>query len=450
MRRKYVIRWEVEGRRVAAGTEGAKRRQEFVGFVQKIAGREVMLGRIAEQARLVLAEKLRDAELRRRGIMPEVVDAYADIGPMVEEFLLSLQSKERSSQYLLETRNKINRVVSECRWRKLSDARLEPLEAWIAGKRRNDTAGGPRFSTNTANGYRAAWRSWGNWLVKTGRALYSPFRGIEKTNVETDRRHVRRSLTPDEVGFLLERVEAGPNRAGMSGPDRAMLYRLAVSTGLRARELSSLTPSSFNLGNETPHLELAASFAKSRRKALQPVPRALISALSPYLACRPKQARIWPAAAPGQNKLGKMLRADCAAARGEHPNPAAGFLESRPGAVIDFHALRGTFLTALARRVPASILGALGRHSSVQTTERHYVTHRLNTLAESLEGAGLPWFSNGSPGKRKTMKLNGSKIDRAASIFTRFTDSLKPHEMRVFLNKIAHVIECKTRAATKD
>ncbi|MFM7114893.1 MAG: tyrosine-type recombinase/integrase [Planctomycetota bacterium] len=445
MRKKYVVRWELEGRRVPAGTPGAARRREFVGFVQKIAGKEVLLGRVAETARLVLAEKLRDGELRRRGIMPEVASADGPIGETINEFIASLEAKDRAPQYLGEVRNKLERVIRECDWQRLMDARLEKLEAWLVGKRRADASGGARFSTNTANGYRVAWRSWGNWLVRTGRAIFSPFRGIQKNNAETDRRHVRRSLTPEEVEFLLERVEAGPARAGMSGRDRAMLYRLAVSTGLRARELSSLTPASLHLDHESPHIELGARFAKSRRKALQPIPRALAAVLAPYLARKSKTAPIWPAATPGQNKLGKMLRADCASARGDHPNPAAGFLESRPGAVIDFHALRGTFLTALASKVTASTLGALGRHASVQTTEKHYVNHRLASLAESLEGAGLSWFSNGSPDKRKTMKRNGPNIERAASIFKRFTDTLKAHELKAFLDKIRPILECKKR-----
>jgi len=442
MRKKYVVRWELEGRRVPAGTPGATRRREFTGFCQKIAGRDVMLGRVAETARLVLAEKLRDSELQRRGVTPQISGHHQLIAESIDLFIASLEAKERSAGYLHIQRFMLEKVSSECGWLRVSDARLERLEAWIAGKRREDASSAGRFSAATANNYRIAWTIWGNWLVKSGRAMFSPFRGVEKTNPETDRRHVRRALTPEEVEFLLERVEAGPVRAGLSGRDRAMLYRLGVSTGLRARELSSLTPASFHLDHEIPHLELQAKFAKSRRKAHQPIPRALVAALAPYLARKSRTAPIWPIVGPRQNNLGRVVRADCAAARGDHPNPAPGFLESRPGAIIDFHGLRGTFLTALASKVPSSVLGALGRHASVQTTEKHYVSHRLASLAESLEGAGLSWFPKGSPDKRKTMKRNGPNIERAASIFKRFTDTLKAHELKAFLDKIRPILEC--------
>jgi integrase len=440
MRKKYLVRWELEGKRVPASTRGAIKRREFVGYVQKIAGKEVMLGRVAETARAVLAEKLRDSELKRRGIMPEVAGAEKPIEDAINCFISSLEAKERSAKHLSGFRHKLEKAAHECGWIRTSDAKLEELEAWIARKRREDAPGADRFSTATGNHYRAAWRAWGNWLVKTGRALYSPFRGVEKTNAETDRRHVRRSLTPEEVGFLLERVDAGPPRGNMPGVDRAMLYRVAVSTGLRARELSSLTPSSFNLEASTPHLELPAMFAKARRKALQPIPRALVPCLKRFLSKLPKTAPVWPTSASGQNKLGKILRADCAMARGEHPSPAAGFLESRPGAVIDFHALRGTFLTALASKVSASTLGALGRHASVQTTEKHYVNHRLASLGESLDDANLFWFSNGSPDKRKTKKYEETKVNRAAALFSRFVTTLKPLELQGFTAKIRQII----------
>lgn len=160
MRKKYVVRWELEGRRVSAGTPGATRRREFVGFVQKIAGKEVLLGRVAETARLVLAEKLRDGELRRRGIMPEVASADGPIGETINEFIASLEGKDRTPQYLGEVRNKLERVIRECDWQRLMDARLEKLEGWIAGKRRDESKGTARFSTQTGNHYRAVWRSW--------------------------------------------------------------------------------------------------------------------------------------------------------------------------------------------------------------------------------------------------------------------------------------------------
>jgi len=47
-------------------------------------------------------------------------------------------------------------------------------------------------------------------------------------NVALDRRHDRRALIDGEAGRLLDAAEQGPKVLGMTGPERAMLYQLAV------------------------------------------------------------------------------------------------------------------------------------------------------------------------------------------------------------------------------
>ncbi|MHC4154613.1 MAG: tyrosine-type recombinase/integrase [Planctomycetota bacterium] len=55
-----------------------------------------------------------------------------------------------------------------------------------------------------------------------------------------------RALRFDEVLRLLAATEKAPTRFGMTGHERALLYLLALETGLRVKELRSLTVSSFN------------------------------------------------------------------------------------------------------------------------------------------------------------------------------------------------------------
>lgn len=64
--------------------------------------------------------------------------------------------------------------------------------------------------------------------------------------LQTDQRHTRRELEPDELRKLLEVTRQGPERYGMSGHKRYLLYKLAVESGLRRHELQSLTVSSFD------------------------------------------------------------------------------------------------------------------------------------------------------------------------------------------------------------
>ena len=65
--------------------------------------------------------------------------------------------------------------------------------------------------------------------------------------------YVRRELTPDELAYLLRSVEIiHTPMHNLPGPDRAMVYRLALGTGFRAGELRSLTPASFDLDADPP------------------------------------------------------------------------------------------------------------------------------------------------------------------------------------------------------
>ncbi len=46
----------------------------------------------------------------------------------------------------------------------------------------------------------------------------------------------RRALSLAEAELLIEITETQPDRFGMTGPERAMLYRVALGTGFRVSE----------------------------------------------------------------------------------------------------------------------------------------------------------------------------------------------------------------------
>ena len=57
----------------------------------------------------------------------------------------------------------------------------------------------------------------------------------------------------------------------MSGPDRALAYRLALATGFRAEESRSLTPESFQLDAPHPRIVPRPADEKARRGVEQSV-----------------------------------------------------------------------------------------------------------------------------------------------------------------------------------
>ena len=66
-------------------------------------------------------------------------------------------------------------------------------------------------------------------MARASHARPTPWRRLSSFNADTDRRHLRRELTPDEIRYLLAVVEhrtLAEHR--ISGPDRAILYRLGA------------------------------------------------------------------------------------------------------------------------------------------------------------------------------------------------------------------------------
>ena len=110
-----------------------------------------------------------------------------------------------------------------------------------------------------------------------------PTDGVEGFNVDEDQRHVRRSLTDDELARLIAHAETGRPILGMPGPLRAMAYRVAAVTGFRVDELRSLTPESFRLDGPRPCITLAARDAKNRRPVDQPIPMSIVAPLRDWL-----------------------------------------------------------------------------------------------------------------------------------------------------------------------
>ena len=198
-----------------------------------------------------------------------------------------------------------------------------------------------------------------SWLVKEGRAPSNPLEHLARLNVKTDRRHDRRALTAKECNSLLSATQQGPTRLGMPAEDRVMLYRTALESGLRARELKTLTVGNCDLQGSPPVLTVKAAYSKHRREDVQPIPVLFAQALKDYLANRPADQLAF-STMPRLDSLAKMLRKDL---------EAAGILyRDESGHVADFHALRHTYITNLAQD--------LARHSDIKLTMNCY-THTL-------------------------------------------------------------------------
>ena len=132
----------------------------------------------------------------------------------------------------------------------------------------------------------AAVRQFFAWLVRAKRATSNPLADLEKLNAETDVRRQRRVLTHAELGKLIDTARYGESFRGVGGEDRAILYLLAVRTGLRASECASLTPESFRLHVTPATVTVEAGYSKRRRTDTLPLRADLAGLLAQWMQGR--------------------------------------------------------------------------------------------------------------------------------------------------------------------
>ena len=176
------------------------------------------------------------------------------------DFKAVLLARGNTELHAEKTHRRASNVLEGCGFVSWSDISGSKVQRYIAGLR----TGPEGLGAKTCNYYLGAVKSFCRWMVQDRRAAESPLAHLKPVNARADVRRERRALEPDEVRRLLEAATAGPWCHGMTGPERAMLYRLAVESGLRANELRSLQVQSFDLDGLTVSVE--AAYSKHRRR----------------------------------------------------------------------------------------------------------------------------------------------------------------------------------------
>jgi len=193
-----------------------------------------------------------------------------------------------------------------------------------------------------------------------------------------DKKRRRRNLSDEEMGALVAAARRSPEPfMGLSGPDRAMLYIVAASTGLRASELASLTPKSLDLNGEMPTVCCLGAYTKNGDEAVLPLRLDVAAMLRDWLADRPASKRLWDGEWASRRQGSTMIRVDLTAANIDY--------EDASGRVADFHALRHTFISNLARAgVHPRNAQALARHSTIDLTMNVYTHVAIADLATDI------------------------------------------------------------------
>ena len=334
-----------------------------------------------------LARKLEaDAMLRRAGVIDARAErlGYWESLPLEDhlaDYENTLRSKDVTAKHLNITLHYIREIDDACRFKKPADFDPVRVAAYVADLKRRG------MGARAINARLTALKSLTRWLFRSERMRTDPMMQVAKLNARVDPRRRRRALTDEELVRLIRVAECGPDFRSLAGVDRAMLYRVAVETGLRAGELASLTPASFNLKNPNKaSVAVAAAYSKHRREDVVPLRPDLALALAAYVAGRPANERLFNV----PDKTADMLKADLRRARARWIREAPDRAERRArrassflatpddsGRVVDFHALRHTFITRLARSgITPAVAKSLARHSTIVLTMDYY-THTL-------------------------------------------------------------------------
>ena len=201
-----------------------------------------------------------------------------------------------------------------------------------------------------------------DWCQQRGHLEGDPLKGL--VSFPKQAKYTRRAMTTGEVQSLLEACS----------PARRLTYETALSSGLRANELRSLTVA--DLDAKRGGLVLRPEWTKNRKPGFQPLPSSVVTRLVE--------------ASEGRQPGDRLLCIGTQPARDlERDLTKAGLAKHGPGGKVDFHALRVAYTTFVIE-AGANIkeAQALARHATPDLTLNVYARARSERLAEVAEAVG--------------------------------------------------------------
>jgi len=324
------------------------------------------------------------------------------IKPLLEhllDFENALVARGNSEIHVEVVTARARRIIKGCGFKFYADITPSRVMDFLS-ELRKDTTNKRGISAQTFNFHLGAFKQFCKWMVKDRRATETAVAHLDGLNVRIDRRRDRRALAVGELTRLLETTRNGAVRCGMTGQARAVLYLVALETGLRSNELRSLTRGSFDLTTCPATVTVQANYSKRRRQDTLILREEVVAELRPILANLTPQMQVFRI--PADRKAAAALfRADVEAAGIAYRDDS--------GRVADFHALRHTFISNLAAGgVHPKTAQPLARHSTITLTMDRY-THSLHQdNLQALET--LPNLANPGAGG----KINGRNATRNA------------------------------------
>jgi integrase len=386
-----------------------------------------------------------------------------------------------SPQHVENVNRTLRAAVQECGFKRLRDLRREAVERWVArlidlpAEAVLDDGGSlvaaARPSARTINAKLVILTAWGNWLVRSQRLATNPFERLRAEvglDEEDDVRRCRRALTAEELGRLVTVARLRPvaeygrdtirvvdaarpaksratwQKTGLTlanigaaadrgrgrlrpdvlerleqvGRERALLYAVLCTTGLRKGELAALTVADVLLDQPQPVIELPGSEAKNGKRASLPLRADVAAELQAWIEAK-TEALYRPGAGvvalPRPVGVVPLFDVPSGLIRILNRDLQAAGIPKRDdrGRTVDVHAMRGTFGSLLAAAGTSPIvLKELMRHRRIETTLKHYVDPRLLDVAGAVSALPAIGFAGGAAaaidGESESGALNGA------------------------------------------
>jgi len=274
----------------------------------------------------------------------------------VRDYIADKQKTGKDRRYVDQQSALLLRLFNECEWKTLADITPEQFLSW----RQRHSA-----SAKTLNEYLGSANTFLKWVIFSKRlSMENPLRHVAKISTVGQETYHRRPFGEEEFKRLLAVSEY-----------RAPVYLTAVHTGLRRKELKTLTWANLSLDSEMPTVTVTAINAKNRKA--QPLP------LHPDVVTVLRELREQHQPKPtdrvffGIFPKWETYRRDLERAGIQNFDDPAGKLH--------FHSLRHTLNHRLQEAgVVPTVAQHLMRHSSIALTTRTYINASSLPLASAI------------------------------------------------------------------
>ena len=285
----------------------------------------------------------------------------------LDSFVESLKVKQCSDRHLSLVENMIKHICKECKFDVISDLDANRFTAFVNGL---------NLAVKTKRHYIAGIKQFTKWLHDTGKLSKNNFRLIKTPKVlQSDQVHARRALTADEVARLIQAAEASKPFRSITGAERALIYRLAVETGLRFNEIKTLKVSDFDFKAGT--VEVRDENEKARRGAILLLRQSTADEIKQFLRNKTSQS-----AAFLLKKGYLMMKTDL---------ETAGIPYKVDGTFADFHSLRHSTASLLIQTgASPKVVQTLMRHTDLNLTMQKYTHLYTGQQRQTIEN--LPDF----------------------------------------------------------